>query len=581
MSAKNPPSPITRQRDIDALQIAASWPGAAQRTVVVLATRLVGSRRDFEGYRFFQQQADANPGAALPLALAGFFQARLGEDVASATAKLDKAAEIEPGLPNYLRGLAFAALPADPERARQAAVDLEFVLAIRELFPAGLIRGVRLGLASVYAVLGRDDEAALALDQSGLAAFGQDTHMLFSAFSASPDTGFRFGPPTVTEPAPGIKVANGYDFSDLAFVFTETGVVAIDAGASVACARSAIAAVDLPAGQSITHVILTHAHWDHIGGLDALNSPGPSQSAPEVIAQTGFPAELALQRGSSTVSSRYFPITRRDLDYDVRPNRLIDAPTSLAIGGVDFALIPVSGGETADGLMIHLPASDVVFVGDVMMPYLGAPQFPEGSPQGLIETIGIIRALKPRVLIHGHTPLTETFTAEALPGLEAALRELLANVTADIHRGRELGEMLDSNHLPEVLRDHPDAVLPYVVIRDGFISRLYHQLTGYWKPSGEGVEVFSLNERAAALDLLAGGRSDAFVQAGTSLLERGDYALGLDVVDAGVRSHPESTALVALRQTLLHRLMEGNQQLNPFKFLTYADQADACIPPVA
>jgi len=35
--------------------------------------------------------------------------------------------------------------------------------------------------------------------------------------------------------------------------------------------------------QPITHVILTHAHWDHIGGLAGLKAPGT-----QVIAQAKF-----------------------------------------------------------------------------------------------------------------------------------------------------------------------------------------------------------------------------------------------------------------------------------------------------
>jgi len=36
-------------------------------------------------------------------------------------------------------------------------------------------------------------------------------------------------------------------------------------------------------------------------------------------------------------------------------------------------LIPVQGGETRDAMFIHLPDLGVLFVGDFIMPYLGAP----------------------------------------------------------------------------------------------------------------------------------------------------------------------------------------------------------------
>jgi len=46
---------------------------------------------------YFSELADAQPGEALPLTLAGFFQARLGEDVDAALAKLDQAAATDLG----------------------------------------------------------------------------------------------------------------------------------------------------------------------------------------------------------------------------------------------------------------------------------------------------------------------------------------------------------------------------------------------------------------------------------------------------------------------------------------------------
>ena len=82
-------APITRRRDIEALKEAASWPGADLATTVTLATRLAAAGADAEGYRYFSAQAAARPGEPLPLALAGFFQARLGQDTGAALAKLD------------------------------------------------------------------------------------------------------------------------------------------------------------------------------------------------------------------------------------------------------------------------------------------------------------------------------------------------------------------------------------------------------------------------------------------------------------------------------------------------------------
>jgi hypothetical protein len=162
--------------------------------------------------------------------------------------------------------------------------------------------------------------------------------------------------------------------------------------------------------------------------------------------------------------------------------------------------------------MVHLPASGVLFAGDVMMPYLGQP-----------------------------------FTGECYP---------------------------------EVLREHPAAAGPYLIIRDHFVQRLYHQHSGYWQPDGQGLEPVEA-DRAAALALLAGGRPELFASAARTLLAQRDSALALEIITAGLARHPESRELAELRQRALYRLMERHQLHDPFRFLIYAEMAGVEIGPVA
>src|SRR5260370_350515 len=132
--------------------------------------------------------------------------------------------------------------------------------------------------------------------------------------------------------------------------------------------------------------------------------------------------------------------------------------------------------------------SGVVFVGDVSMPQLGAPFLPEGSLEGLLNTFRVIQDLRPSLLIHGHPPLTELFTINALPGLQAALGELDRFIRQGFRAGQTLVELLHHNCLPTVLETHPAAVTPFIAMRDNIIKRVYHQQSGYWKPDGEGIE---------------------------------------------------------------------------------------------
>jgi glyoxylase-like metal-dependent hydrolase (beta-lactamase superfamily II) len=564
--------PITRHRDIESLETAAAWPGADRATVVTLAARLVAAGQDAEGYRYFQRMSEASGGQPLPLALAAFFQVRVGDDVEAALARLDEAAAADLGLPQYLRGLALASLPPDPRRAAQAVTDLEFVLAVRDQFPPLLMRGVYWGLAAAYAALGQDDKAAEAAQRSGVP--GDGARLLFGTDWGNAADGFRMAAPALLRPEPGVLVAQGYDFGDFALITTGEGVIVLDAGTAEHRVRAALADAGLPDGTKITHVILTHAHFDHVGGIGALLGTGTT-----VIAQAGFPAEQERQR-RNYLPFRNFTGEAGGDGKPVAPDQLIAEPTALIVGGTELMLYPTTGGETPDALMVYLPASGLLFTGDVMMPYLGAPFFAEGSPEGLLETIRFIRGLRPRRLIHGHPALTDTFTVDTLEGLESALGALRDHVLDGIGRGLTLPAILDAAYLPQALREHPLAVVPYLVMRDNFTARLYHQRTGYWEADGQGLAPVPAAARAAALDLLAGGGEEPFARAAGVLTEQGDYALALEIIEPGLLRYPASAALARLRQEALRGLVELHQQLDPFRFIVYAELAGLEIGPV-
>ena len=197
-----------------------------------------------EGSAYFQYLSKPNPADATAHALAGFFQVRAGHDVAAAIAKLDDAATMDFGLPQYFRGLALAELlpgagpsearlaAADTGRAEQVIADLEFVLAVRDQFPVFLLRAAYQGLARAYRAVRREQEAAEALRRSGLGPVAMDRPPMFTSFSVTERDGMRVSAPSVLSPAPDVHVAQSYDLGDFAFIQTSAGLVAIDAGTS-------------------------------------------------------------------------------------------------------------------------------------------------------------------------------------------------------------------------------------------------------------------------------------------------------------------------------------------------------------
>ena len=338
-------------------------------------------------------------------------------------------------------------------------------------------------------------------------------------------------------------VAEGYDFGNLAFIVGRNAVVAIDAGTTDSSAREAVAALRTVSRAPIKYLILTHGHWDHVGGIAAVREPGTT-----VIAQANFAAELARSREYRPPFRNFFGTDDKTLD--VKPDRLIAAPETLSVAGLELALIPGKSGETDDALYVHDVRHDILFVGDAFMPYNGAPFVAEGSAEGYLGAIAQVLELHPRRLVHGHSPLTAFFTIEAMPGLQAAFRSLHDRSLQAAHAARPLAELLHDNFIPSSLRDAPKAALPYLVTRDTFVQRLYAEHAGYWQANGEGIENFTRAEWALALDELGARTEDSFVRAADRLEARGDRPLRCALPSSGsfgTRTAPLFSAAAAAR----------------------------------
>ena len=186
--------------------------------------------------------------------------------------------------------------------------------------------------------------------------------------------------------------------------------------------------------------------------------PGPALHRPRATTQTSSridarPTEPTLRR---FFGERLPPGRRAQL----QARRGGGPPTELVIGGTRFALLPTRGGETGDALLVHLPDHGVLFVGDILMPYFGAPFAEEGSVEGLLAAIEQVYALKPRLLLHGHEPLTRVFGSTAMLD---ELRAQLAWLRDEVLRGdraaaRRARAIQQANLMPPTLGASPSSV---------------------------------------------------------------------------------------------------------------------------
>jgi glyoxylase-like metal-dependent hydrolase (beta-lactamase superfamily II) len=580
-SMPTPRPPLTSNHTLDSLMKLAAFPNAEPVVVLAAMQEFMASHREWEGYAYFAKLVRDQPErSAFFGSLQAAMQARVADEVPllkrvawveDAIAKLDAGAAADPLLGRFGRGLVFAALPERFGKWQQAVDDLSACLARRDDLPLDLDRGIYRALGEAYGKLGDTTHAHEMLTHAGVES--NDDAQIMSNVSVDANAGFRFSEKRFVKEADGVYVAEGYDFANLSFIVTPAFVVAIDAGTTEKTAADAVRELRKITNAPIKYVLLTHGHWDHVGGLAAVREPGSI-----VIAQSGFETELARSRANHGPFSYFFGTEPNPLD--VHPDRLVSTRETLTDGDVDLDLIPVQGGETDDALYIHDKKHDILFVGDAFMPYLGAPFVAEGSADGYLDAIAVALATKAHRLVHGHPPLTRLFTAEALPGLGVALTALRAHVVEAAEKAEPLADVLHDEFVPDSLRDAPKAAMPYIIVRDTFIQRAYLKEAGYWRSNGDGIDAFTRGEWASALDLL-GGESDAsFVRAVDDLRQRGDATLALRVVEMGLLRHPASAELQDRKRRVLDDLRTRFSAGNPFRFIVYSELEGRGLAPV-
>jgi glyoxylase-like metal-dependent hydrolase (beta-lactamase superfamily II) len=574
------PPPLTQQRDLEAFKEITSYPNAEAAVALVTAGQFMAAHRDYDGYRYFTQLANLHPERPLFRSLRGMMQARTANDVAllsrvawvnDAIKELDAGAQGDPVLGRYIRGLVFSDLPERFGKARDAVSDLKFALEKRDQFPFDPERGIHRALVSAYRMLGDTQSAQADSERAGVSG---DEPRILANLSVDAREGFRFTEPRLRREADGVYVAEGFDMSNIAFLVDDTGVIAIDAGTTEDSARAAVAALRKITQAPIKYVVITHAHWDHVGGLAALRESGTV-----VIADATFPQELERVRAFKAPYGWFFGTHAANLE--IKPDRLVGAEETLTLGKIRISLIPAPSGETRGCLFIADPTSGLLFVGDAFMPYVGSPFAPdEGSADGYLKAIAEVRRIAPKRLIHGHPPLTRYFTMEAMPGLEAGLTAARAHAIHAMQGARALPDVLHDNFIPPAIKAAPAAAQPYLVMRDHFIEQLYRAHGARWSAAGEGMNHFTRSEWANVFELLADGDVGRVRRVVEELLDRGDTSMAYELVEATLARHPENASLKASRRRTLTQLREQYQLIDPFRFIVHSEQGGTPLPPI-
>jgi glyoxylase-like metal-dependent hydrolase (beta-lactamase superfamily II) len=488
---------------------------------------------------------------------------------------------------NWIAGIVHSELPGVFHQRQAAEAELAWCVENADKAPhAGWLREVYYHQGKLALAEGEQAKAQDNLRRSGYKDF-QRPITLITPFSEEVASGHAFAPRRISEIVPGrVYALSGFEFTEYYFVVSDDRreLIGIDAGTRPDAAKAAYEALRAyaPNLPELTTVFITHSHWDHVGGHTYFRALNPRL---HFYARSNYAEEIAREVSAPGVFDKQFFGENFSFDNvrSFKPDITIDRRTELKIGGTHIELIPVQGGETPDAMFIYLPDEGVLFVGDFIMPYLGAPFVEEGDLQGLLDAIDIVVQKNPRYLLHGHEPLTRNFTsASMLAQLKIDLVWLREQVLTATRRGDERGAIHQANLIPPgLLNDQPDVQQSYLILREHVIDRLYDQNVGYWQPDLQGLEHLTRADHAELLVDYLGVSERQLVKTVERLTADGKYELAASLVESSGDRFERSASVANAKRLVYLKLMEKHQNTDPFKFIIYSGKIGEQTPQMA
>ena len=127
-------------------------------------------------------------------------------------------------------------------------------------------------------------------------------------------------------------------------------------------------------GLEVKYVLLTHGHFDHIGGCAALQAAGAKVGCLE--------AERALATGKNNLAEEFgVPMSAFTVDFTFRDGDQLD------LCGIHVRVVATPG-HTAGGCCYYIPAEHVLISGDTLFhASIGRTDLPTGSSSQLVRSV--------------------------------------------------------------------------------------------------------------------------------------------------------------------------------------------------
>ena len=249
--------------------------------------------------------------------------------------------------------------------------------------------------------------------------------------------------------APGIATDNAGFISNAGFVITPEGVVVIDGLGTPSLAWKLRELIRGVTDKPVIKVLVTHYHADHIYGLQVYQDEGA-----EIIAPAGVYAYLDAPNARSRLEERrvsLYPWVNEQTRL-VKPDRVIEQDSELALGGVRLQLIYLGAAHSDGDMAVFVEPDGVMFTGDIIfegrLPFVG-----DADSKRWLATLEAMSQRQLKGLVPGHGPAARN-PALALSKTRDYLALLRQSMGAAVAEMTEFAEAYDAvdwsafSHLP-------------------------------------------------------------------------------------------------------------------------------------
>ena len=199
-------------------------------------------------------------------------------------------------------------------------------------------------------------------------------------------------------PHEGPSKANQGFRMNLAFVVGQKSVAVLETGYTEAMAREMLAHIAKITPLPVKYAINSNSQPDRYFGNEVFRKQGAT-----IIAHEKEAARMAQSGGDfSTGIERTLGLAEGSVTPPGPPDKAINADMSLDLGRLEIKVRHFGPGHTPAPLVVHVPADNIVYAGDILYSGRLLAVIPGGNAKGWVETFDALNTFGNATFIPGH-----------------------------------------------------------------------------------------------------------------------------------------------------------------------------------